>query len=307
MRTFKMDSRYIFLAENINHTANTNILFDKYSIERAAAPRETSFLDLFLEKNIGILTSNSPFIKGFKETKEYNLWVIKHPYNKSHSFVKYLFALSSHNLTQLIEWFDQDSSNYLVVNDLATKIVYSEMDKDKFPVVDINNDTIIEFQFLWDLLKDFNEKKREFPRLVKILNDLVDLKSIHRDTSFKFLGYFSILEHILTHNKGRNIGHSSINLQLQNKLNLLNNRFNSMLDFHEYFNTPNTVDFIKIIEKLYHYRSDIAHGSISDFEKELSILKNQKYSSLKFIHELCRRVIIQYLKEPRLIEDLKKC
>lgn len=301
-----MKDIYIFLGENLKVNATDLNLFDKYFLEKPNK-NEISFIEIFIEKNIGILTSNNPFINGFKDNKEYNLWVIKHPYNKSHEIVKAVLALSSLNLSILLEWYTINNENYLSINDLSTKIIYNEMEKEKFPEVIINESAILELRSIWNLFIENDNQLNNFSRLKKIIKDFLDLKEIHKETSFKFLGYFSILENILTHNKGRGVTNASITFQLQNKLNLLNNRFENPIDYKNYFNLPDSTTFIKLIEKLYQYRSDIAHGSESDFNKELFILKNKKSNSLKFIHELTRKVILQYIKEPMLIEDLKQC
>lgn len=297
---------YLFLGENLKIKTDNLQLFDKYLLSKPNKS-ELSFLEHFLEKNIGILTSNNPFIKRFKETKEYNLWVIKHPYSKSHEIVKNVLALSSLNLSILLEWFCIADANYLSIDDLTTKIIYNELEKDKFPEVILDDAAIYELRFIWNLFMENKKNIDSSTRLKKVIKDFMDLKEIHKGTSFKFLGYFSILENILTHNKGRSASNSSITFQLQNKLNLINNRFDAPMDFKKYFKLPDTVTFSTLIEKLYQYRSDIAHGSESDFNKELSILKNNKNNSLKFIHELTRNVILQYIKEPTLVENLKHC
>ena len=297
---------YIFLAENIVIRSKKLALFDKYYFTRAT-DSESRFLENFIGKNAGILTTNTPFVSGFGENKEYNLWVIKHPYNRAHGSLKYIFALSKLNLTFLLEWIELKNENYLIINDIHTKIVYSELCNDKFPQTIINRDSIKEFKMLWELFLKFGEDYNNFVRIDKVLKDFMDLKQIHRESSFKFLGYFSILEYLLTHNKGKNQANSSITFQLQNKLKLLNNRFDIPINHFEYFNIPDSISFEKLVEKLYSFRSDIAHGSIPDFEKELTVLKNQQTNAFNFIHELTRKVIIQYLKEPYLIDDLKQC
>lgn len=294
------------MGENLKVTATNLNLFDKYYLDKPNKG-ELSFLEIFIEKNIGILTSNNPFIKRYKDNKEYNLWVIKHPYEKSQDIVKAVLALSSLNLSILLEWFSIKDENYLSIRDLSTKIIYNELEKEKFPEVIIDDFTISELRNIWNLFIKNSKQLDKYSRLKKIIKDFLDLKEIHKETSFKFLGYFSILENILTHNKGRGASNSSITFQLQNKLNLINNRFENSIDLKKYFNLPDSISFIKLIEKLYQYRSDIAHGSESDFYKELSILKNNKSNSLKFIHELTRKVILQYIQEPMLIEDLKMC
>lgn len=294
------------MGENLKVEADNLNIFDNYFLEKPDVD-EISFLEQFIEKNIGILTSNNPFVKGYKESKVYNIWVIRHPYRKSHEIVKPVLALSSLNLSILLEWFSLDKTDYLSVNDLTTKIIYNEMEKEKFPNVIIDGFAITELQGIWNLFINKSENFIMYSRLNKTIKDFLDLKQIHKNTSFKFLGYFSILENILTHNKGRGLSYSSITFQLQNKLNLLNNRFEYPIDFTKYFNISDSITFTKLIEKLYQYRSDIAHGSESDFNKELFILKNKESNSIMFMHDLTRKVILHYILDPILVEDLKQC
>ena len=92
--------------------------------------------------------------------------------------------------------------------------------------------------------------------------------------------------------------------QLQSKLNLLNNRFTNKIDIKQHFKVPPEISFEKIIEKLYTYRSDIAHGNNVDFEDKLKELNNHdKVQS--FLTALVKECIKQSLIEPQLINNLR--
>lgn len=144
-----------------------------------------------------------------------------------------------------------------------------------------------------------NEKYCKFQ---KAINDLVNYYEIPPKSPYRIIGLFSIFEYLLIANESGN----SINKQLQTKLNLLNNRFLEKIDINKFFKLSSGFKFEKIIEKLYAYRSDIAHGNKIDFDSKLKILNNSDLVE-DFLLTLLKRTIKQMLYEPDLISDLKKC
>lgn len=308
------DISYLFLGENlISELGDEVLLFDKFILKR---PDKTtkSFLKLFIEKNYGILTSNSPFLSysHLDENKEYqlidNFWVVQHPFETMPWYISSIFALSSLNLTVLLEWQAfRNKPRCLSINALLSKVFYNDYEDQKSKPLIINEQYVNEINFLKKVFNDYLTYNTDYSEIEKTLMDFISLKEISINSPFRFLSYFSILESILTHNKGRSLSNSSITFQLQNKLNLLNRRFDTPINFNNYFKVPDTVNFELIIEKLYQYRSDIAHGNNSDFDKDLFILKGRFRAAMLFIHELTRKVIIQTLLEPRLVKDLKEC
>ena len=149
--------------------------------------------------------------------------------------------------------------------------------------------------------------KLKFPLISKALVDFVDIKDISERSSFKVLSYFSVLELLLTTYRPRSSNDSSLSSQLRNKISLLNNQFKNKIDIKAYFKGSDTNTLETIIEKLYQYRNDIAHGNLSDFEKDLRILKNQKQMIIPFLHDLLKRILMFSLEQPQLISDLKAC
>lgn len=308
---------YFFLGENLKSKVSEEvILFNKFQLKRPDKSQK-DFLKIFIEKNYGILTSNSPFIKYEYEADESlksklkavdNFWIVEHPYEKMPWFVCPILGLSSLNLTVLLEWqVLKNGPVYLSIDSLLSKVFYHDYEKLKNHFLIIDQPYIEELKSIEDIFKNYISHSKNPLEFKKILDDFNSLKEISIDSPFRFLCYFSILESLLTHNKQRSASNTTIAFQLQTKLNLLNNRFESPIDYRRYFKVPDTVSFELIIEKLYHYRSDIAHGNASDFDKDLFILKGKVGDALKFIHEVTRNVILLALKEPHLVKDLKNC
>lgn len=130
--------------------------------------------------------------------------------------------------------------------------------------------------------------------------DFRNIDQISESSPFYFLNLFSIIECLLVTNRNNS---RSITHQLKTKFNLLNNRFSNYIDINTYF--PG-YSFEIVIEKLYTYRSDIAHGDFSDFNNELQLILN-KETATNFLFLLVKNLVKQSLVEPQLISDLKNC
>jgi hypothetical protein len=308
---------HFFLGENLKSKVGDEvILFDKFLLKRPDQSQK-SFLKIFIEKNYGILTSNSPFINYKYEVDDPlksspkpidNFWIVEHPYERIPWFVDPILSLSSLNLTVLLEWrVLKDGTVYVSIDSLLSKVFYHDYEKLKDHSLVIDKPYLEELRSIESIFKNYLSCTSNPLEFKKTLDDFISLKEISVDSPFRFLCYFSILESLLTHNKQRSASNTTIAFQLQTKLNLLNNRFENPIDYRSYFKVPDTVNFELIIEKLYHYRSDIAHGNVSDFDKDLFILKGKVGAALKFIHAVTRNVILLTLKEPDLVKDLKNC
>ncbi len=62
----------------------------------------------------------------------------------------------------------------------------------------------------------------------------------------------------------------------------------------------------KIWQKLYSYRSCLAHGKIPNFNKEFQILVDNR-SILTFLKENIKELFKIALNDPEFVTDLKKC
>jgi len=131
----------------------------------------------------------------------------------------------------------------------------------------------------------------------------VELKAIPQSSDLLFLGYFAILESLLTHAPKPGDPYDSITRQVKNKISLLNERWSARLDY-----TPfNKVRPETVWERMYEYRSQLAHGCIPDFsDKELKVLHSAEIA-LSLVKDAAKAVARQALIEPRLIADLRKC
>lgn len=146
-------------------------------------------------------------------------------------------------------------------------------------------------------------KGTEFKFILDAIDYYRQSDAILDQVKIKTLEYFALLELLLTHNpvdKG-----DSLTRQLVSKTQLIINRFEVPTILTDFF-SKNTAPLSTIIKKMYDLRSAVAHGNTIDFQKELSILKNQE-SANSFLTFLLENTILLSLKEPQLIKDLKEC
>ena len=172
--------------------------------------------------------------------------------------------------------------------------------------IDYKMDLLEEVENLYVKIYHLKQNSK-FQHIFKSLEDFNYLNKLSNRSSFKVIAYFSIIEALITNNAQDR--YQSITQQLKNKIRLLNNRFNESINFRNYFKkVPDTMVLEKIIEILYTYRSNIAHGNQIEFKKQLNILENiDQKTILNFLHELTRKLLIQSLNEPQLFIDLKYC
>lgn len=130
------------------------------------------------------------------------------------------------------------------------------------------------------------------------------IKEISIHNPFRVLSYFSILELLIT-NAPKNAGDDSLNKQLSNKTKFLVNNYLKEVDFRAYFKGSDSNTIETVMRKLYTYRSDIAHGNVSDFEKDLKIIRKDNSHIQAFLDELTREVIRLGIQKPSLLSDLK--
>lgn len=270
------------------------------------------------ESIITIAEDNKSYQIGkIADEKDWNYWILEINYEldeyikfereirKDISIIDKAFLLSDLNI-QLFWGFlhYQISEKEIYVDHIASQ-GYRPLNFYKESGVIIKDKTIIDKPELDNIRKiierletiDNNDQYRIFQ---KVIDDFVDYFEIPPNSPFRTIGLFAILEYALTtHDNDR-----SLNKQLQTKLNLVNNRFDEKIDISEFFQISDGFKFEKIIEKLYGYRSYVAHGNPIDFEKKLQVLNNSKLVE-KFILKLTRKTLLQILIEPELFLDLK--
>ncbi len=148
-----------------------------------------------------------------------------------------------------------------------------------------------------DLISTINN---EHEYLTNVIEEFSNLNIFTSKNKFKTLAKFALIESLLTHNPSD--GGDSITKQIKAKVKLLNNRFTKPIIISDFFKTGS---FEKIIGEVYSYRSAIAHGGKYDFSKNNVLESEMKVDH--FINILLRRIIIQALREPQLLLDLKDC
>jgi Apea-like HEPN len=127
----------------------------------------------------------------------------------------------------------------------------------------------------------------------------------------KTLGYFGVVESLLSHEPRPNDSADSIGRQLKRNLILINNRIDSKRDIG--FSEFGEVKPENVISKLYEYRSAIAHGGDAEKKiKNLTGIHNGCWTDIpaelwpdRFLRRLVKRVLVQAMREPQLIIDLK--
>lgn len=135
-----------------------------------------------------------------------------------------------------------------------------------------------------------------------IASQLVTLKSLPYLSPLRFLGYFALLESLLTHAPKPEDRYDSIIRQVKKKLALLDARWTSKIDYRSFAGlTPEHV-----WAKMYEYRSAVAHGGTPDFSGSLKSLGSPE-CALALIKNTLKAVIRQSLAEPQLLRDLREC
>ncbi len=129
------------------------------------------------------------------------------------------------------------------------------------------------------------------------------LKRIPKESELLTIGYFSIIEALITHAPRLDESLDSISHQLKNKLILLRKRFERKIEYSSYFLDTKEKTIWAL---LYSYRSHIAHGGIPDFTKKFQVLKSKEVV-LDFLRENIKCLILCSLREPELMSDLKNC
>lgn len=150
-----------------------------------------------------------------------------------------------------------------------------------------------------EYLDRINSISKEQEYLKNIIVEFFGLNSFTSRNKFKTLAKFALIESLITHNPTDS--GDTITKQIKAKVKLLNNRFTQPIKVSDFFKNG-SLD--KILSELYSFRSAIAHGSTYVFKGK--ILESEEKAGY-FIDILLRRIIVQALKEPQLLLDLKEC
>jgi hypothetical protein len=96
--------------------------------------------------------------------------------------------------------------------------------------------------------------------------------------------------------------YASITRQITKKLALLNHRLPVPINYGPF----GGADPEKIWRKMYECRSKTAHGGALDFARDLKLLRSSE-EALRLVKEATKAVIVQALREPQLLVDLREC
>ncbi|WP_420589783.1 hypothetical protein [Bacterioplanoides sp.] len=165
------------------------------------------------------------------------------------------------------------------------------------------------------LKKDLNliipKLNMEFPSEVrKIISLYLSLDNLPDSSPFKVLGYFSVIEGLLSHSPQPEDRMDSIQRQLIRNINLLNNRL-KLIDRDINFSAFGETNITKVLKLLYAYRSAVAHGGkIETPIKAISKLRQTKEETDHlWVHDwlrlMTKRLILAAIIEPELVMDLK--
>jgi len=165
--------------------------------------------------------------------------------------------------------------------------------------VDVSAADIDAIQTIHRQLQEHDHRLVDVKRLATRLSQL---KGLPHGSPLRFLGYFGLLESLLTHAPKPSDPYDSITRQVKKKVALLDHRWPRTLDYSPFGGaSPDTV-----WSKMYTYRSQVAHGAAPEFTGELAVLRSHE-AALALIKETVKAVIRQALTESQLLLDLREC
>ena len=177
--------------------------------------------------------------------------------------------------------------------------VLESADRDKAFFNRLSRDDLDTVAGIHQKLQAYDESLINVGRFVQQISDL---KALPHESPLRFLGYFTILESLLTHAPELTDPYESLRRQVKKKVALLEHRWANPLDYAPFGKTlPDT-----IWSKMYDYRSDLAHGREPSFTGRLRVLGNHA-RALRLIKETVKLTIRHALEEPQLLVDLRGC
>jgi hypothetical protein len=177
-------------------------------------------------------------------------------------------------------------------------VLEGAMDNKSF-FVDVSAADVEAIQTIHRQLQQHDHRLVDLKRLATRLSEL---KSLRHSSPLRFLGYFAILESLLTHPPQLSDPYDSITRQVKKKIALLDHRWPRPLDYSPFGGAPPDA----VWSKMYAYRSAVAHGVASDFARDFRVLKSAD-TALALIKETVKAVVRQALFEPQLLLDLREC
>lgn len=139
--------------------------------------------------------------------------------------------------------------------------------------------------------------------LRRALSEMRELRHMEPQSKLRFLGYFAVLESILTHNPKPSDPYDTITRQVIAKVTLVANQTGFAPVYAAYFGSA-TAD--TVWKAMYAYRSAIAHGASFDFTGKGQILRDHHHAQA-FLIKAITSVLQLGLRDAVLLRDLKDC
>jgi len=263
-------------------------------------PYEYEWLDEAIDENGNKSRSTRPLPK-----EKYRYWVISFfgPNTQTArlqlavNLLKKDLDLGSHFM------FDKEGKGAGIIFGYPNVSSYFE---DHLPIFETSGKSIFtvdssNFSQVEQYFKSIEVAEKEQPQIYRSVKDFFQIKSLPRNSDLVVLGYFAILEALITHDPKKDF--DSLNHQISTKMSLLSKRFERQLDYGLHFGES---DNEKIWKKLYGYRSALAHGTPADFGTKFKMLKDSA-NVLNFVKEAVKLTLLFAMKETELLADLKKC
>lgn len=173
-------------------------------------------------------------------------------------------------------------------------------DNDLTSKVHLKTDDLIKLKERYAIMCEIETNFHGIMNSIYLFNSL---RYLPKNNEYRILGLFTVLESLITHKPSSNETGDSLTHQIKTKIPLLFKRLDDRTLIDSFYSNEK----LKTLwGKLYSYRSSIAHGNQADFGKELQILKNPIEIS-EYLTVCIKGLILQALKEPELIQDLKQC
>lgn len=246
--------------------------------------------------------TSTNIIKTQREEKDYLYWVIEYQESNFHIHKMEEAILLLSNSFELGFSLDfRGNTSFGSSHYMESK--YRDMERSYFKYLPttVHVNEIKQIPLICDL---FDNVREQYKLVDAAIQNYKALKFIDNNSSLIFVGYFSIIESLVTHPPRLHESLDSISHQLTNKITLLAKMFERNIIYSDYFD-PKAKDET-IWKKLYSYRSNIAHGNKVDFNSDLQILKSKENIQL-FLVEVIKNLILLSLKKPEFLSDLKKC
>ena len=177
---------------------------------------------------------------------------------------------------------------------------FSDSDLDTTIARPVSTDDLNLVSYTYAALKNLQSDFEHTARAFKRFNDLCNLPKY---SELSVIGLFSVIESLLTHAPKLSESADSLVHQMRSKIPLVRKRFARPLEHAPYFGE---IQEEKLWSKLYAYRSKIVHGEHATLEGDLQVLRDRK-TVVDFLREATKLLLIESIREPVLMTDLKKC